>query len=79
MKIFSFNRKTFSVGLSIDEKNQDYFQKIEERILNLYDDLEINLIKTTNDYSKIYAKLYATNGKIYTPFILLENGKKETN
>ena len=66
MKIFSFNKKTFSVGLSIDEKNRDYFEKIEKRISNLYDDLEIKLIKPTNDYLKIYAKLYASNGKIYT-------------
>ena len=77
MKIFSFNKKTFSVGLSIDEKNRDYFEKIEKRISNLYDDLEMNLIKTTNDYLKIYAKLYAGNGKIYTPVRLVENGKKK--
>ena len=77
MKIFSFNKKTFSVGLSIDEKNRDYFEKIEKRISDLYDDLEINLIKPTNDYLKIYAKLYASNGKIYTPFRLVENGKKK--
>ena len=77
MKIFTFNKKTFSVGLSIDEKNQDYFEKIEKRISDLYDDLEIKLIKPTNDYLKIYAKLYASNGKIYTPFRLVENGKKK--
>ena len=77
MKIFSFNKKTFSVGLSIDEKNRDYFEKIEKRISNLYDDLEIKLIKPTNDYLKIYAKLYASNGKIYTPVRLVENGKKK--
>ena len=78
MKIFSFNKKTFSVGLSIDEKNQDYFEKIEEKISNLYDDLEIKLIKPTNDYLKIYAKLYAANGNIYTPFRIVENGKKKS-
>ena len=77
MKIFSFNKKTFSVGLSIDEKNQDYFEKIEKRISDLYDDLEIKLIKPTNDYLKIYAKLFASNGKIYTPFRIVENGKKK--
>ena len=77
MKIFSFNKKTFSVGLSIDEKNKDYFEKIEKRISNLYDDLEIKLIKPTNDYLKIYAKLYASNGKIFTPFRIVENGKKK--
>ena len=74
MKIFSFNKKTFSVGLSIDEKNKDYFEK---RISDLYDDLEIKLIKPTNDYLKIYAKLYASNGKIFTPFRIVENGKKK--
>ena len=42
MKIFSFNKKTFSVGLSIDEKNQDYFEKIEKKISNLYDDPQTN-------------------------------------
>ena len=76
IKIFSFNKKSFSVGLSIDEKNKDYFEKIEKRISNLYDDLEIKLLKPTNDYLKIYAKLYASNGKIYTPFRLVENGQK---
>ena len=77
MKIFSFNKKTFSVGLSIDEKNKDYFEKIEKRISDLYDDLEIKLMKPTNDYLKIYAKLFASNGKIYTPFRIVENGKKK--
>ena len=77
MKIFSFNKKTFSVGLSIDEKNRDYFEKIEKKISNLYDDLEIKLLKPTNDYLKLYAKLFASNGKIYTPFRLVENGKKK--
>ena len=77
MKIFSFNKKTFSVGLSIDEKNKDYFEKIEKRISTLYDDLEIKLLKPTNDYLKIYAKLYSSNGKIYTPFRIVENGKKK--
>ena len=47
MKIFSFNKKTFSVGLSIDEKNRDYFEKIEKKISNIYDDLEIKLLKPT--------------------------------
>ena len=63
-------------GLTIDEKTKDYFEKIEKRISDLYDDLEIKLIKPTNDYLKIYAKLYASNGKIYTPFRLVENGQK---
>ena len=33
MKIYSYNKKTFSVGLSIDEKNRDYFEKIEKKSL----------------------------------------------
>ena len=78
LRIFSFNKKTFSVGLSIDEKNRDYFEKIEEKISNHYVDLEIQLIKPTNDYLKIYAKLYASNGKIYSPFRIVENGKKKS-
>ena len=57
--------------------SQDYFEKIEERISNLYDDLEIKLIKPTNDYLKIYAKLYAANGKILLHFGLWKTGKKE--
>ena len=32
MKIFSFNKKSFSVGLSIDEKNKGYFEMIEKKI-----------------------------------------------
>ena len=76
MKIFSI-KKTFSIGLSIDEKNRDYFEKIEKKISNLYDDLEIKLLKPTNDYLKLYAKLFACNGKIYTPFRMVENGKKK--
>ena len=77
MKISSFNKKSFSIGLSIDEKNKDYFEKIEKRISDLYDDINIKLLKPTNNYFKIFAKLYASNGKIYTPFRLVENGKKK--
>ena len=77
MKIFSFNKKTFSVGLSIDEKNKEYFEKNEKRISALYDDHEIKLLKPTNDYLKLYAKLYSSNGKIYTPIRIVENGKKK--
>ena len=76
MKIFSFNKKSFSVGLSIDETNKDYFQSIEKRINELYDNVEIKLIKSTNDYLKIYLKLFSRNGKIHTPFRILEGNKK---
>ena len=33
MKIFSFNHKSFSVGLSVDKGNEEYFKKIERRIM----------------------------------------------
>ena len=77
MKIFSFNKKSFSVGLSIDKENQEYFQNIEDKITDLYDSLPLNLIKTSHGHSKIYAKLYAVNGEIFTPFRILEYGKKK--
>ena len=74
MKIFSFNKKSFSVGLSIDETNKDYFESIEKKRINeLYDNVEIKL---TNDYLKIYLKLFSRNGKIHTPFRILEGNKK---
>ena len=41
LKIFSFNKKSFSVGISIDKENEEYFKKIERRITDLYDDLEV--------------------------------------
>ena len=76
MKIFSFNKKSFSVGLSIDETNKDYFESIEKKINELYDNVEIKLIKPINDYLKIYLKLFSRNGKIHTPFRILEGNKK---
>ena len=76
MKIFYFNKKSFSVGLAIDEKNKDYFEEIEKKITKLYDSVELKLIKSTNDYDKIYLKLFSQNGKIHTPFRMLEGNKK---
>ena len=76
MKIFSFNKKSFSVGLSIDEINKDYFETIEKKINELYDDVDIKLIKSTNDYLKIYLKLFSRNGKIHTPSRILEGNNK---
>ena len=70
MKIFSFNKKSFSVGLAIDEQNKDYFESIEKKITELYDSVELKLIKSTNDYLKIYLKLF------HTPFRILEGNKK---
>ena len=77
MKIFSFNHKSFSVGITIDKENEEYFKKIERRITDLYNDLELNLIKTSHDYSKVYAKLYSIDGEIITPIRILSNGKKK--
>ena len=77
MKIFSFNHKSFSVGLTVDKENEEYFKKIEKRITDLYDDLELNLIKTSHDHSKVYAKLYSIDGEIITPIRILSNGKKK--
>ena len=67
----------FSVGLTIDKSNRDYFEKIEKRITKLFDSDELHLIKTTHDYSKVYGKLYAINGEIITPIKILSNGKKK--
>ena len=77
MKIFSFNHKSFSVGLSVDKENEEYFKKIEKRTTDLYDDLELNLIKTSHNHSKVYAKLYSIDGEIITPIRILSNGKKK--
>ena len=77
MKIFSFNHKSFSVGLTVDKENEEYFKKIEKRITDLYDDLELNLIKTSHDHSKVYAKLYSIDGEIIAPIRILSNGKKK--
>ena len=77
MKIFSFNKKSFSVGLSIDEKNKDYFESIEKKITELYDSVELKLIKSTNDYLKIYMKLFSRNGKIHTPSGFLKGIKRD--
>ena len=50
---------------------------IEKKITELYDDsVELKLIKSTNDYLKIYLKLFSRNGKIHTPFRILEGNKK---
>ena len=77
LKIFSFNKKSFSVGITIDKENEEYFKKMERRITDLYDDLELNLIKTSHDHSKVYAKLYSIDGEIITPIRILSNGKKK--
>ena len=35
MKIFSFHNKSFSVGLTIDKENEDFFKSIERKISDL--------------------------------------------
>ena len=57
MKIFSFNNKSFSVGINIDKENEDYFKNIERRISDLYDD-ELVLIKKSHNHPKVNTKLY---------------------
>ena len=76
MKIFSFNKKSFSVGLAIDDNNKSYFEGIEKKISELYDSVDLKLIKSSHDYLKIYLKLFARNGKIHTPVRIVEGNKK---
>ena len=76
IKIFSFNNKSFSVGLTIDKENEDYFKSIERRISDLYDD-ELVLIKSSHRHSKVYAKLFAIDGQILTTIRILSNGKNK--
>ena len=76
MKIFSFHNKSFSIGLSIDKENEDYFKNIEKRMSDLYDD-ELVLIKSSHGHSKVYTKLFAIEGKILTSIRILSNGKKK--
>ena len=75
MKIFSFHNKSFSVALSIDKENEDYFKSIEQTISDLYDD-ELFLIKSSHGHSKVYAKLFAIEDQIQTSIRILSNGKK---
>ena len=76
MKIFSFNNKSFSVGLTIDKENEDYFKSIERRISDIYDD-ELVLIKSSHGHSKVYANLFAIDGQILTTIKILSNGKNK--
>ena len=77
LKIFSFQGKSFSVGLSVTKDNKIYFEAIEKKLNELYDNLPFKLIKPTHDYLKVYIKLLSRNGKIYTPVRILEGGKKK--
>ena len=76
MKIFSLNKKSFSVGLAIDDNNKSYFEAIEKKISELYDSVDLKLIKSSHDYLKIYLQLFSRNGKIHTPVRIVEGNKK---
>ena len=76
MKIFSFNKKSFSVGLAIDDHNKSYFAAIEKKISELYDSVDLKLIKSAHGYLKLYMKLFSRNGKIHTPVRIVEDNKK---
>ena len=54
IKFFSFNNKSFSVGLDIDKENEDFFKSIEKKISDLYGK-KLRLIKTTHR-KRVYAK-----------------------
>ena len=77
LKIFSFQGKSFSVGLSVTKDNKIYFEAIEKKLNELYDNLPFKLIKPTHDYLKVFIKLLSRNGKIHTPVRILEGGKKK--
>ena len=77
LKIFSFQGKSFSVGLSVTNDNKIYFEAIEKKLNELYDNLPFKLIKPTHDYLKVFIKLLSRNGKIHTPVRILEGGKKK--
>ena len=61
-KFFSFNKNHLSIGLEIDEKNRDFFEKIEKSISDLHGK-KLHLIKK----KRVYAKLFVKNGKVQTP------------
>ena len=62
IKFFSFNNKSFSVGVTIDKENKDFFKSIEKKISDLYGE-KLHLIKTSHGNSRVYAKLFAKDGK----------------
>ena len=76
LKIFSFHGKSFSIGLSVTNENKVYFEAIEKKLNELYDNLPLKLIKPTHDYLKVFIKLLSRNGKIHTPVRILEGNKK---
>ena len=60
-QFFAF-QEALSIGLDIDNNNEDFFKSIEERISDLYGK-KLHLIKT----KRVYAKLNVKNGKVQTP------------
>ena len=76
-KIYSFNDKSFSIGLSVTNENKDYFEKIEKKLNELYDDVDFKLMKPTTDGLKVFIKVFSRNGKIYTPIRKLNGQKKQ--
>ena len=78
IKFFSFPNKSFSVGLTIDKENEDFFKSIEKRISDLYGE-KLRLIKTSHRNTRVYAKLFAKDGQIQTPTKILCNGEKKIN
>ena len=76
-KIYSFQGKSFSLGLSITKENKDYFEAIEKKLNELYDDVPFKLIKPTQEGLKIFIKVFSRNGKIYTPMRKLNGQKKQ--
>ena len=78
IKFFSFNNKSFSVGVTIDKENKDFFKSIEKKISDLYGE-KLHLIKTSHGNSRVYAKLFAKDGQIQTPIKILCNGEKKIN
>ena len=78
IKFFTFNNKSFSVGVTIDKENKDFFKSIEKKISDLYGE-KLHLIKTSHGNSRVYAKLFAKDGQIQTPIKILCNGEKKIN
>ena len=60
-KFYSFKNQ-LSIGLGLDKEKQDYFEKIEKRISDLYGK-NLHLIKK----KRVHAKLFVKNEKVKTP------------
>ena len=78
IKFFSFNNKSFSVGLDIDKENEDLFKSIEKKISDLYGK-KLRLIKTSHRNTRVYAKHFVKDCQVQTPVKILCNGEKKIN